>query len=53
MSRKQKIVAQKMKNVSDPALARTHKEGAIVELVQPSTDKNGAGIILFIFHDGF
>jgi hypothetical protein len=39
MSKKQNIRAQKMKNASDPALARSHKEGAVVELVQPANDK--------------
>ena len=39
MGKKQKVIAQKMKNAPDPSLAHSHKKGAIVELVQPSNDK--------------
>ena len=37
--KKQSISSRKLKNSSDPKLAKTHEQGAVVELSQPSLDK--------------
>lgn len=39
MSKRIKISARKLKNISDSSLAHSHKAGAIVEIVQPAVDK--------------
>jgi hypothetical protein len=35
---KHKVVGQKLRDESDPSLARVHKEGAVVQKVQPAKD---------------